>query len=226
MSTSPRRSGALAGALAGTLLTACASGAPARGVPTDKFPIAWDGTKLNRPVRRARPAQQPMQAQPVEIPPTQPTIVAKADASQFFSGKLFAVLDFRTMLKGGDGESVDPIYFSNQVRTAVKHAAPLSRLMTRENVIVLLQSQGRKLEDCEGECEVDTGRLLGADLVLSGEIQRVGSKLKLSIRVHETHQGQLLGGETISGRSVDEMDDGMEPAIARLLLAAANGSNP
>ena len=39
-------------------------------------------------------------------------------------------------------------------------SVPGVSLMTRENMLVLLQSSGKKLEDCEGECEVETGRRL------------------------------------------------------------------
>ena len=59
-------------------------------------------------------------------------------------------------------------------------------LIDRDNILVLLQASRKSLADCEGECEVDTGRRLGADLVVSGELLRFGSKLKLSMRLHET----------------------------------------
>ena len=89
--------------------------------------------------------------------------------------------------------------------------------MTRENVIVLLESQGKRLEDCEGECEVDTARRLGADYVVSGELLRVGSSYKLDLRLHETREGQLVGGAAASGHTVDELDANTGAIVTELL---------
>src|SRR3982751_5116650 len=91
-------------------------------------------------------------------------------------------------------KGVDAAYFTDVVRTSALAAAPYLKVMTRENVLVLLEAQGRKLEDCEGECEVDTARRLGADYVVSGEIVRVGARLKLDLRLHDARDGALVAG--------------------------------
>ncbi len=78
-----------------------------------------------------------------------------------------AVLDFRDKL---GGKEVDAGYFADVVRSASLRALPGLRVITKENLVVLLQSTGKRLEDCEGECEVDTGRRIGADLVVSGDL--------------------------------------------------------
>src|SRR5207237_489085 len=114
--------------------------------------------------------------------PASPTARFPKPWSDVRKASSLAVLDFRNKLKG---EDVDASYFSNAVRVAVKRTAPSVRVMTRENVIVLLQAQGKTLEDCEGECEIDTGRRLGADYVVSGEILRIGSSYPLDLRLHD-----------------------------------------
>src|SRR5207237_4981229 len=68
------------------------------------------------------------------------------------TGRL-AVLDFRNKL--ADPREVDAGYCSDIARSAALKAVPGLRVITRENLIVLLQSTGRKIEECEGECEVD-----------------------------------------------------------------------
>jgi hypothetical protein len=95
-------------------------------------------------------------------------------------------------------------------------------VMTRENMLVLLESSGKKLAECEGECEVDTGRRLGADLVITGEVLRFGSNYKLNLRLHETRDGQLLAGAQASGATTDELDRNTKQAVVEL-LAAQNG---
>jgi hypothetical protein len=126
-----------------------------------------------------------------------------------------AVLELRNTARELTVDNVR--YFTDVVRQATLRYAPQYDVMTRENLLILLQSTGRSLQDCEGECEVDTGRRIGADAIISGDIVRVGTRLKLSIRLHETHESKLLGSAIGSGRTVDELDDGAQNAARELL---------
>ena len=128
-----------------------------------------------------------------------------------------AVLEFDNELKGADAKLVDRVYFSDQVRGAVREAVPGASVMTRENTVQLLKSFGKKLEDCTGECEVETGKLLQADHVVSGRLTKVGSRFKLTLRLHETGSGALVGSAVASGKSVEELDDETPKAVAHLL---------
>lgn len=130
---------------------------------------------------------------------------------------LLAVLEFRNKLVAKDREAFDTGYFADVVRARALKELPEVRVITRENLMVLLAASGKKLADCEGECEVDTGRRIGADLVISGELLRVGSSFKLNLRMHETASGQLLSGELASGKTVDELDANTVAAVKSLL---------
>ena len=125
------------------------------------------------------------------------------------------VLEFRD--KVPPEQRIDVAYLSDQVRAAVKEVLPQSRVITRENMLVLLQASGRKLEECEGECEVDTGRRIGADLVVSGELLRFGTQYKLNMKLHDTGQGELLSGSVAGGATADELERDLRPAVRRLL---------
>src|SRR3954465_7394719 len=116
-----------------------------------------------------------------------------------------AVLEFRNKLTGPDRATVDAGYLSGQVRTAAVESVPGLRVIPRENLIILLQSTGKDLESCEGECEVEPGRRIGADLVVSGEVLKFGSSYKLDMRLHDTREGRLLSGATASGNSPDAL---------------------
>src|SRR5262249_36811567 len=87
--------------------------------------------------------------------------------------QVVAVLEFQD--KVPPEQRIDAAYLSDQVRGAVKELLPSAKVITRENMLVLLQASGKDLADCEGECEVDTGRRIGADLVVSGELLRFGT---------------------------------------------------
>src|SRR5882762_6858447 len=91
------------------------------------------------------------------------------------------------------------------------------RIISRENLLVLLQSSGKRIEDCEGECEVDTGKRIGADYVISGELVMVGSTVKASLRLHDTHEGTLLAAITASGRTPEELDKNLSDTMPKLL---------
>src|SRR5438477_4458327 len=103
---------------------------------------------------------------------------------------LVAVLELRNKLKGAQAEGADTTYLTDAIRSAALEARPAARLMTRDNMLIMLGE--KDMAACEGRCEVETGRMLGADLVVSGELTRFGSSYKLSLRLHETRQGELL----------------------------------
>ncbi|MBS2021202.1 MAG: hypothetical protein JST92_02250 [Deltaproteobacteria bacterium] len=137
---------------------------------------------------------------------------------------LMAVLELHNKLKGQQREDVDVAYLTDVVRaTALKQVKGL-KVMTRENMVVLLSSSGKKPEDCEGTCEVDTGRMLGADLVVSGEMLKFGSALKLNLKLHETTNGRLLAGTQASGHDADELDKSIQTAVAELVAPVKSGA--
>jgi hypothetical protein len=65
---------------------------------------------------------------------------------------------------------------------------------------------------------VDTGRRLSADLVVSGELLRIGSNFKLNMRLHDTASGWLLSAAVASGKTVDELDGSTARAVKKLML--------
>lgn len=129
---------------------------------------------------------------------------------------LMAVLELQNRLPAAERESVDRAYFSDRIRRAALHAKPGLRLMTRENMEVLAKSQGIDLAQCDQECEIETGRKLGADLLVSGDIARVGAQYKLSLRMHDTQKAQLLSLGQASGATVDALDKDLDQAMREL----------
>ena len=129
-----------------------------------------------------------------------------------------AILDLKSGTK--DLSADDVRYFGDMVRAATLKAAPQLEVMTRENLLVLLQASGKDLANCEGECEVDTGRRIGADAIVSGEVLKIGTRYKLTLRLHDTHDGRLLGGAVASGRTIDELDDSVGKAAMELFGSA------
>lgn len=131
------------------------------------------------------------------------------------AAQVVGVLEFRDKVPAE--QRIDAAYLSDQVRAAVKEVLPQSRVITRENMLVLLKASGRSLEECESECEVETGRRIGADLVVSGELLRFGTQYKLNMKLHATGQGELLSGSVAGGATAEELEGDLRPAVRRLL---------
>jgi TolB-like protein len=178
---------------------------------------AFAGTPAER--RPKKPPPPPLLAKP----PAQAQTLAQGTAAAeqhrgrtpvIAAGKL-AVLDFKNYTR--DLKPEDVRYFTDVVRGATIRVAPRMEVMTRENLLVLLQAAGKNPSDCEGECEVETGRRVGADAVVSGDVLKVGTRYKMSLRLHETHDGRLLSTAVASGKSIDELDESVQQAAQDLL---------
>ena len=123
-----------------------------------------------------------------------------------------AVLEFEV----APGLKIDRTYFSDLARAAVHRRAPQIFVMTRESTEVLLQAAGKTAADCLGNCEIEVGRKLGADFIVSGRISQIGTYLTLSLRLFSTADGQLLDSAEARGKSEDELLEKSDQALAAL----------
>ena len=84
-----------------------------------------------------------------------------------------AILEFRNIDKAMSQSEIG--YIAEIFRdTGAKIGRSGLNVMTKENILQLLPP-GKRLEQCQGECEVETGRNIGADYVLSGEVRHLSS---------------------------------------------------
>lgn len=100
-------------------------------------------------------------------------------------------------------------------------------VMTKENITTLLPPD-KKIEDCVGSCEVETGKLIGASFIITGEVGRVESQLQLSIRLFNTEQGSLLGQEVVVGANLLELQQQLgkssQTLLAKLSVASVESA--
>lgn len=122
--------------------------------------------------------------------------------SAAYAGKLVAVLEF-----GGIGiDSSVLIKLSDSTRVAARNVLPKSEydLMTRENLVQILQDNEIDPSCIEGECEVETGRNIGADLIISGDVMRLDGQYLLTLKLYETESGNLLSAtETEASKALE-----------------------
>ena len=135
-----------------------------------------------------------------------------------------AVLDFRNPA-GLSGQEVQ--YLSTVVRAA-SLTLPAERylVLTRENIFQMLPPGADYATCTEAKCEVEFGRRVGADLVVSGDIVRFGRDLKVTIVLHATDTAALQATESASAPSVEALEQPVRAAAERIFasLGGARGA--
>ena len=109
-------------------------------------------------------------------------------------------------------------YLTDRVRGDASQALPSGAflVMTRESIQELLPP-GVKLVDClSSACEVDVGRRIGADYIVTGEILRFGDELRMNLKAHHCASGAFLGSETAGGAKLADLESGVAAASGRL----------
>ena len=149
-----------------------------------------------------------------DTPMTVVTMGAPTPAQPVKAARRLAVLEF-----SGDA-SVGP-----EVRTTMSDSARAGALevvggqgylvITRESMATVLKDMGTCAAQ-EGECEVETGRLIGADLLVTGHLVRVEQALVLTLKLFEVGSGALLATQVLEAPGPLELLRGI-PAAARTL---------
>ncbi len=98
-------------------------------------------------------------------------------------------------------------------------------VLTRDNLLQLLPP-GRTLADCVGECEIETGRNVGADRVVAGEVVRFDGSLRISLRLYDTASGALVAAERAQADSLAALEPRLEEAAGRLYAHLASPAPP
>lgn len=105
-------------------------------------------------------------------------------------------------------------YLTDLVRTGASRVLPSDRfiVMTRESIVALLPP-GTTLADCaKGQCEVEVGRTIGADYIVTGEVLRFSDELRMNLKVHACQSGAFLGSATAKGVKLTDLEVGVEDA--------------
>ena len=116
-----------------------------------------------------------------------------------FAKQRVAVLEFR----GVGIEQQILFQLSDESRGGAREGLPVQEfdITSRENMKQMLEDMGKDLSACDVECEVELGRVVGADYVLSGTIFQAEGTYILTLKLHDTMSGSLLGQKRIQNTS-------------------------
>lgn len=110
-------------------------------------------------------------------------------------------------------------YLAERVRAVAQaRSSDALMLMTRANLQALLPP-GVDLAECEGECEIETGRAIGADFVVSGEVVTLGAGLRVVLNLHATAEGRQLAALHAGGTDVEALERDLVRTADRLFDA-------
>jgi len=136
--------------------------------------------------------------------------------------KRVAVLEFRN--PAGIAQEQLEYLVDSVVRGAVRKALPSDRylLIDKENMVTLLEDKGIRLEQvCEGACVVEVGRKIGVHYILTGSVWRMGDPLDVTLKLHDTTNGNLMAQETVSGANASVLRVPLEKTVREVLSVLA-----
>jgi len=121
-------------------------------------------------------------------------------------------------LKNQAGLSAEEVtYLTEVMRQAAKYLPVDSYpLITKENLFMLLPP-GTRIEDCQGECAVDTGRKIGATWLITGEVVRISGSLRVMLELYHTPSNVRKGSDIVKGATIDELENPLQAATMTLL---------
>lgn len=143
------------------------------------------------------------------------TIIPQTAKSAPNKRQRIAILEFSNQAQLTEQESQ---YLSDLVRSEIRQLLSTSSfiIMTRENILDLLPPDSN-MSECLGECAIETGRNLGADFVITGNIVEYGNQYRVSLSLHETEVGNLLSSKHCGGTSLMDLESSI-PHTAKELL--------
>jgi len=115
-----------------------------------------------------------------------------------FAEDYIAVLDVH-----GEVSEAVKMQLADETRSGALQALPLSqyKILTRENMLSLLKDMQKDPNCLEGQCEIDIGRNIGADFIVSGQVLQIEGTYLYSMKLHDTASGALIGTQRIEGEN-------------------------
>ena len=198
-----------------------------RAEPTANFPASPAPPQYPQPAAYAPQGAAPQAYAPQYAPQYQPQY-APQPAAQAPA----PAVPPPQFLKTGEKVKVGVLEFNNtagitpyevqtitdMVRLEASEALPGQwyLIMTRESILQLLPPDRKNLAACEGECEVETGRNIGADYLVTGDVGRFGRNLQVKVKLYNTKTSDYLGGKIVTAPDIDNLAKPLSDEAAKL----------
>jgi hypothetical protein len=147
-------------------------------------------------------------------------LLLSAPASGQDTRKIIAVLEFVKVagLTGFEAERL-----TDDVRGAALFLQSSGYLvMTRENMQLMIPP-GKEIPCSEGQCEVEVGKQVGADYVVSGVIGKFAGEFEVGLKLYDTGTTALLGQQSAAGKDLRTLRASLQGQAQALFAVLAGG---
>jgi hypothetical protein len=105
---------------------------------------------------------------------------------------------------------------------AIAAALPPGTNLTRKIDSVPRETTVARRIGAPAPSEVEVGRAIGADYMLTVDLLTYAAQLRVVLRAHDCKRGSFLGMETVKGKKLSSLDRAIENAADSLFKAVAN----
>jgi hypothetical protein len=159
-----------------------------------------------------------------------PALLALAMAissTNAFAAERVAVLEFTADERAVRDSLLRQI--SDESRRAAVDVLPTSRysVITRENQETILREQGVDAAAmCDAQCEVDLARTIGASLLVTGNVSKIGARFILNVKVFHADRGQVLKIVKVQAADEGALYDQTYAATRRMFIEGLGIPDP
>lgn len=111
-----------------------------------------------------------------------------------------AILDFRGI--GIDKNNLPILAAQSRAAAAAVLNSEGYIVITRENMLQILEDMGKDISCIDGLCEVEIGRNIGADYIVVGDVIKIEGQYVLTLQLYSTGSGALLSSMDVQDSSV------------------------
>ena len=111
-------------------------------------------------------------------------------------------------------------YLTSIIRTMTSFLSKEEYIViTNDNIDVLLEGKNKELEECVGECALETARNLGADYLITGTVLKFGKSLRVSLNLITSKTGNVSTvPDLLKGKSVEDLEKPLQLASLSLIM--------
>jgi TolB-like protein len=118
------------------------------------------------------------------------------------------------------GVTDDEAYFlTDKVRRTASQTLPITHftIMTSENIEEMLPPDMDLKKCTDAKCEVEMGRMIGAEYIVTGEILRYAGDLRVQVKVHHVPTGHFIGSADTDAGSLKEQESMLSNISSQLM---------
>ncbi len=173
----------------------------ANGKATAAFPQTWDTVRL-----------------PTHQPPLPRSSVTQAAGNPGATAQPRGRTKLAVLVLEGRAMSTDEALALTDIFRArlTRNLQGVVDVVSKEKMFEILQSAGKRAQECTSDCQIETARIIGSEFVATATVSAVGSSFSVVAQVKRTRDGTSLAAQDVLVKSKDAIVDGVTGAADKL----------